>query len=115
MDRLEAGDVGQPGRSDQIAGRAAAGELGWVALLGLDETAIERAIVLGRALRLGFTLSAGNAAAFAGGALRRVEDTLVLAVPQVSITEVGDTVRRRLGDLGVALDCGVEVRSGVIE
>ena len=71
-------------------------------LRGLDEPARTRALVLGLALRLAFTLTGGAARLLGGTALYSENGTLVLALPAGLDAMVGDVVRRRLDAIAKA-------------
>ena len=80
----------------------------------LDPEAVRRAVALGAALRLAFTLSGGTPALLAGTALRRVGGELRLRLIEGTGVFAGESVQRRLDAVANALSLSatVEVAAG---
>jgi len=74
----------------------------------LDPTAIGRAEVLGTALRLAYTLSAGTPELLAGANLRVVPGRLTLRLAEGSGVFAGDPIQRRLERLATAMGLAVD-------
>lgn len=78
----------------------------------LDAVAIERARILGLALRLGHTLTGGVAGVLTEARLRAASPQLTLELPGATEALMGETVQRRLEALARALGRDPVVRSG---
>lgn len=78
----------------------------------IDEPAMARALVLGLALRLAYSLSGATPKLLAQSALRLVGERLTLVLPQNGSIMYGEAVGRRLEALGRALGRSVVTASG---
>ena len=71
---------------------------------GLDEDDVRDARALGQALRLGYTIAAGQPEILAGSRFDRTKTRLILHVADREVHFVGDVVQKRLGDLAATLE-----------
>ena len=72
---------------------------------GLDEDDVRDARALGQALRLGYTIAAGQPEILAGSRFDRTNTrTRILRVADREVHFVGDVVQKRLGDLAATLE-----------
>lgn len=70
---------------------------------GLDDDDIRDARALGQALRLGYTIAAGQPGILAGSRFERTDDALALKVGDSGIHHSGEVIQKRLGDLAATL------------
>ena len=71
---------------------------------GLDEDDVRDARALGQALRLGYTIAAGQPEILADSRFDRTKTRLILHVADREVHFVGDVVQKRLGDLAATLE-----------
>lgn len=116
--RISIAGLDHPGRAflavvmaGRYASSATRGQRRAASTLGLEAVEIDRALLLGLALRLAIVLSGGRAEALRDTTLSIDKNELVLAVGEAAAALLGEMVERRLKELASAGDRGWRIET----